>query len=472
MNIYRKNIVCSLFLTFLFFNFSAKAVPESFANLAEKLMPSVVNISTTQTIKTQSNNFPFQFPPGSPFEEMFKDFQQQPRERKASSLGSGFIIDKNGTVITNNHVIQNAEDILVKVGSKEYKAKVIGADPYADLAVLKMQTKDVFIPVSFGDSDKARVGDWVVAIGNPFGLGGTVTAGIISARNRDINLTRYDDFIQTDASINQGNSGGPLFNLNGEVVGINTAIIAPGQAGSIGIGFAIPSNAASNVIDQLIKFGETRRGWLGVRIQEVTPEIAEVKKLDNTEGALVASVGQNSPAEKAGLKTGDIILEFGGKKINTMRTLPKVVAGTKVGKRVVLKIWRNNKLISKNLILGRLESSKEFKEGNKKTKKNPIVENEIESLKITVRDINTEDRKNRKLATNTRGVVIIEISNKSPLVDVLKVNDIILEIQETVIDATSIEKVVSDLIKKGETTLLLTVVNSQNQRRYIGVKVN
>jgi serine protease Do len=472
MNIYRKNIVCSLFLTFLFFNFSAKAVPESFANLAEKLMPSVVNISTTQTIKTQSNNFPFQFPPGSPFEEMFKDFQQQPRERKASSLGSGFIIDKNGTVITNNHVIQNAEDILVKVGSKEYKAKVIGADPYADLAVLKMQTKDVFIPVSFGDSDKARVGDWVVAIGNPFGLGGTVTAGIISARNRDINLTRYDDFIQTDASINQGNSGGPLFNLNGEVVGINTAIIAPGQAGSIGIGFAIPSNAASNVIDQLIKFGETRRGWLGVRIQEVTPEIAEVKKLDNTEGALVASVGQNSPAEKAGLKTGDIILEFDGKKIITMRTLPKVVAGTKVGKRVVLKIWRNNKLISKNLILGRLESSKEFKEGNKKTKKNPIVENEIESLKITVRDINTEDRKNRKLATNTRGVVIIEISNKSPLVDVLKVNDIILEIQETVIDATSIEKVVSDLIKKGETTLLLTVVNSQNQRRYIGVKVN
>ena len=472
MNIYRKNIVCSLFLTFLFFNFSAKAVPESFANLAEKLMPSVVNISTTQTIKTQSNNFPFQFPPGSPFEEMFKDFQQQPRERKASSLGSGFIIDKNGTVITNNHVIQNAEDILVKVGSKEYKAKVIGADPYADLAVLKMQTKDVFIPVSFGDSDKARVGDWVVAIGNPFGLGGTVTAGIISARNRDINLTRYDDFIQTDASINQGNSGGPLFNLNGEVVGINTAIIAPGQAGSIGIGFAIPSNAASNVIDQLIKFGETRRGWVGVRIQEVTPEIAEVKKLDNTEGALVASVGQNSPAEKAGLKTGDIILEFDGKKIITMRTLPKVVAGTKVGKRVVLKIWRNNKLISKNLILGRLESSKEFKEGNKKTKKNPIVENEIESLKITVRDINTEDRKNRKLATNTRGVVIIEISNKSPLVDVLKVNDIILEIQETVIDATSIEKVVSDLIKKGETTLLLTVVNSQNQRRYIGVKVN
>ena len=242
-----------------------------------------------------------------------KIFKDQ-TERKASSLGSGFIINKNGTVITNNHVIQNAEDILVKVGNKEFSAKVIGADPYSDLAVLKMNTSEKFTPVNFGDSDKARVGDWVVAIGNPFGLGGTVTSGIISARNRDINLTRYDDFIQTDASINQGNSGGPLFNLNGEVIGINTAIIAPGQAGSIGIGFAIPSNAASNVIDQLLEYGETRRGWLGVRIQEVSKEIAEVEKLKKPEGALVASVGENSPAKKAGLKAGDIILEFDGKE--------------------------------------------------------------------------------------------------------------------------------------------------------------
>ena len=201
-------------------------------------MPSVVNISTTQIIKTRPNQFPFQFPPGSPFEEMFRDFQR-PTERKASSLGSGFIIDKKGIVITNNHVIDKAEDILVKVNSKEFKAKVIGADPYADLAVLKIESKENFVPVKFGDSDKARVGDWVVAIGNPFGLGGTVTSGIISARNRDIGMTRYDDFIQTDASINQGNSGGPLFNLNGEVIGINTAIIAPGQSGSIGIGFAL-----------------------------------------------------------------------------------------------------------------------------------------------------------------------------------------------------------------------------------------
>ena len=309
-------------------------------------MPSVVNISTTQTVRTTSNQFPFQFPPGSPFEEMFKDFQR-PTERKASSLGSGFIIKENGMVITNNHVIAGADDILVKVNSKEYKAKVIGADPYMDIAVLKMQTKDKFKPVNFGDSDKARVGDWVVAIGNPFGLGGTVTSGIISARNRDIGMTRYDDFIQTDASINQGNSGGPLFNLKGEVVGINTAIIAPGQSGSIGIGFAIPANAASKVIDQLINYGETRRGWLGVRIQEVTKEIAEAVELKKPEGALVASVGEKSPADKAGIKAGDIILEFDGKKIDTMRTFQKLLLIQKLEKVLNLKIWRNKKLILK-----------------------------------------------------------------------------------------------------------------------------
>ena len=218
-------------------------------------------------------------------------------------------------------------------------------------------------------STKARVGDWVVAIGNPFGLGGTVTSGIISARNRQIGLTRYEDFIQTDASINQGNSGGPLFNLKGEVIGVNTAIIAPGQSGSIGIGFAIPANAASNVIDQLIKFGETKRGWLGVRIQEVTKEIADVEKLKKPEGALVASVGQNSPAEKAGIKAGDIILEFDGKKINTMKKLPNVVASTEVGKSVELKIWRNKKLISKRLTLEDLKHQMNLKKQNQKLSK-------------------------------------------------------------------------------------------------------
>jgi serine protease Do len=449
--------------------FQVKAVPDSFADLADKLMPSVVNISTTQTVRTTTNQFPFQFPPGSPFGEMFKDFER-PTERKASSLGSGFIIRENGTVITNNHVIANAEDILVRVGDKEYKAEVVGADPYMDIAVLKMKTKEKFSTVKFGDSDKARVGDWAVAIGNPFGLGGTVTAGIISARNRDINLTRYDDFIQTDASINQGNSGGPLFNLKGEVIGINTAIIAPGQSGSIGIGFAIPANAASNVIDQLIEFGETKRGWLGVRIQEVTKEIAEVEKLKKPIGALVASVGQNSPADKAGIKAGDIILEFDGKKIDTMRTLPKVVASTKVGKSVELKIWRNKKSILKRLTLGRLESSEEFKEKKTKTIKK---ENEIETLKITVRDITNEDITSRNLKKNTKGVVIVDIANRSPLANLLSINDIIIEVQKTPVkNSLDLNKIVDGIFKKGEKTLLLTIINNNNRRRYLGVKIN
>ena len=466
------SILKKIFFSLVILNFSlvqAKSVPSSFADLAEKLMPSVVNISTTQTVKTTGNQFPFQFPPGSPFGEMFKDFER-PRERQASSLGSGFIIKSDGTVITNNHVIAGAEDILVKVGDKEYSAEVIGADPYMDLAVLKIKTKEKFKPVSFGDSSNARVGDWVVAIGNPFGLGGTVTSGIISARNRQIGLTRYEDFIQTDASINQGNSGGPLFNLKGEVIGVNTAIIAPGQSGSIGIGFAIPSNAASNVIDQLIKFGETKRGWLGVRIQEVTKEIAEVEKLKKPEGALVASVGQNSPAEKAGIKAGDIILEFDGKKINTMKKLPNVVASTEVGKSVELKIWRNKKLISKRLTLGRLETSEEFKESKPKIVKKDV---DIQSLKIAVRDLNDQDINNRNLNKKTKGVVITEISNRSPLANLLNVNDIILEVQKTPVkNSSDLNNIVNDIFKKGEKTLLLTIINNNNRRRYLGVKIN
>jgi serine protease Do len=469
------NLIKKILLIFIIQNISsayAKSAPDSFADLAEQLMPSVVNISTTQTIKTNSNNnpFPFKFPPGSPFGEMFKDFEnQQPTERKASALGSGFIIKENGIVITNNHVIANAEDILVRVGDKEYKAKLVGADPYMDVAVLQMETKDKFQPVKFGDSDLARVGDWAMAIGNPFGLGGTVTAGIISARNRDINLTRYDDFIQTDASINQGNSGGPLFNLKGEVIGINTAIL--GQGGSIGIGFAIPANAASNVIDQLIEFGETKRGWLGVRIQEVTKEIAEVEKLKKPQGALVASVGENSPADKAGVKAGDIILEFDGKKIDTMRKLPKVVANTKVGKSVQLKIWRNKKSITKKLTLGRLESSEEFKEKESKTVKKK--EETIKSLKISVREVNDEDISSRNLNKNTKGVVITNIENKSPLASVLSVNDIIIEVQKNPVkNSSDLKNIVDGIFKKGEKTLLITVIDKNNRRRYLGVKIN
>jgi len=448
----------------------AENVPSSFADLAEKLMPSVVNIASTQTIRTTSNPFPFEFPEGSPFKEMFKEFNQ-PRERKATALGSGFIIDSKGIVVTNNHVIQGAEDIVVSVnGSKEYKAKVIGKDPYMDLAVLQIESDEKFIPVSFGDSDKARIGDWVIAIGNPFGFGGTVTTGIISSRNRDIGLTRYDDFIQTDASINVGNSGGPLFNLDGEVIGINTAIIAPGQSGSIGIGFAIPSNPASNVISQLIEFGETKRGWLGVRIQEVTKEIAEVEKLEKPEGALVASVSENSPADKAGIKAGDIILEFDGKEVDTMRRLPKLVAQTKVGKKVILKIWRNQKLISKKVLLGRLESSKEFK-AEKKAEPDPSKYIKVENLKISIRDLNKDDISERKLPKNTTGVVVTEISEGSPLMFV-SVNDVIVELQKKkVINSIQFSNLVKEIISKGSTTLYLAIFNANNQRSYITVKL-
>ena len=468
MHLIKKTFLLIVFIL-ISFPASSKPVPESFADLAEKLMPSVVNISTTQTVRSSNQAFPFQFPPGSPFEDMFKDFQR-PTERKASSLGSGFIIKKNGTVVTNNHVIANAEDIIVRIEDKEFKAKVLGSDPYADIAVLKIDSKEDFIPVKFGDSDKARVGDWVVAIGNPFGLGGTVTSGIISARNRDINLTRYDDFIQTDASINQGNSGGPLFNMNGDVVGINTAIIAPGQAGSIGIGFAIPANAASNVIDQLIQYGETRRGWLGVRIQQVTKEIAEVENLKKIEGALVANVSDKSPADKAGIKPGDIILEFDNKKIDTMRTLPKVVANTKVGSSVQIKVWRNKRLITKKITLGRLESSSEFKE--RKTQKVRDKNFEVESLKINVRDINKNDINNRNLNPMITGSVIIDIYNNSPLSGLLNKNDIIIEVQKKSVKSSSeLDKMVKSIINKKDQTLLLTIINNSNQRRYLGVKI-
>ena len=442
--------------------------PVSFADLAEKVMPSVVNISTTTTITTQANPFPFEFPPGSPFEDMFKDFGT-PQKRKSSALGSGFIIDKEGIVITNNHVIQGAEDILVRVnGDKEYKAKVLGADPGMDIAVLKMETDEKFIPVEFGDSDKARIGDWVIAIGNPFGFGGTVTSGIISARNRSIGLSRYEDFIQTDASINQGNSGGPLFNMDGDVIGINTAILGP--SGSIGIGFAIPSNNAQRVINQLIEFGETKRGWLGVRIQYVTNEIAEIEKLDKPRGALVASVAEGSPSEDAGIKAGDIILEFDGKIINEMNELPKIVAATDVGKKVNVKVWRNQRELTKVIILGRLETSSDFKPQQKVLQK--PKENKIEGLKISVRLLNKKDITERQLPKGTSGVVITKIEKDSP-VNNLEVNNIIVEVQKKKINTIGdLKNTIDKTLRSAEKTLLIVIYNNQNQRRYIGVKLD
>jgi serine protease Do len=463
------------FLTLLVINFSsfvsAQNAPESFADLAERLMPSVVNISTTQTIVTNVNPFPFQFPPGSPFEDMFKEFST-PQKRKASALGSGFIIDAKGIVVTNNHVIKDAEDIIIRVEGDteyiEYKAKVIGADPLSDIAVLKIESNDKFLPVKLGDSDKARIGDWVIAIGNPLGLSGTVTSGIISARNRNIGLSRYEDYIQTDASINIGNSGGPLFNMEGDVIGINTAIL--GREGNIGIGFAIPSNSAKKVIDQLIEFGETKRGWLGVRIQQVTKEIADVEKLDEPRGALVASVAENSPSDKAGIKAGDIILEFDGTNIKEMTELPKIVAQTEVGKTVEVKIWRNKKELTKKITLGRLETSEDFMSERKETDHNI---SEIESLKITVRILSRKDIEDRKLPKNTSGLLITGIKKDSPIINYLRVNDIILEAQKNKIKSIEdLEIVVNNILQSDEKTILFVIYNNQNQRRYIGIKLD
>jgi serine protease Do len=466
-----KKILLTSFLTIFVFSVNAKDKPASFADLAERLMPSVVNISTTTTITTNTNPFPgFQFPPGSPFADMFKEFGT-PQKRKSSALGSGFIIDKKGIVITNYHVIQGAEDIVVRVGDdKEYKATIVGTDPLSDIAVLQIDSKEKFTPVQFGDSDKARIGDWVIAIGNPFGLGGTVTSGIISARNRSIGLSRYEDFIQTDASINSGNSGGPLFDMNGDVIGINTAIL--GKGGSIGIGFSIPSNSAKKVVSQLIEFGETKRGWLGVRIQVVTEEIADIEKLDEPRGALVASVAEKSPSERAGIKAGDIILEFNGTKINEMKELPKIVAQTEVGKTVDVKVWRNRKEINKKIKLGRLETSSDFKEDKELTETETPEISEIKSLKIIARLLNKKDIEERNLPNQTTGLVITNIGKNSP-VNYLNIGDVIVEAQKKKIKSVKdLEDIINKALKSNQKTILIVIYNSQNQRRYIGVKLD
>jgi len=466
----KKLLIVFFTLTFTM-EVSAQDAPASFADLADRLMPSVVNISTTTTVTTNTNPFPgFRFPPGSPFEDMFKEFGT-PQKRKSAALGSGFIIDEKGIVITNNHVIQDAEDIVVRVGGdKEYKATIIGADPLSDIAVLQIDSKEKFIPVNFGDSDKARIGDWVIAIGNPFGLGGTVTSGIISARNRSIGLSRYEDYIQTDASINSGNSGGPLFDMKGDVIGINTAIL--GKGGSIGIGFSIPSNSAKKVVSQLVEFGETKRGWLGVRIQVVSKEIADVEKLEEPRGALVASVAEKSPSDKAGIEAGDIILEFNGTKINEMKELPKIVAQTEVGKTVEVKIWRNKKEITKKIKLGRLETSSDFKEEKKEIETESPEISEIKSLKIIARLLNQKDIEQRKLPNQTTGLVITNIGKNSP-VNYLNVGDIIVEAQKKKIKSIKdLENIVDKALKSNQKTILIVIYNNQNQRRYIGVKLD
>jgi serine protease Do len=356
----------------------ARPTPESFADLVERLSPAVVNISTSQKIKGNAGGsipgFPFMLPPGQ--EEQFRDFFERfgmpdgehgmPVEREVQSLGSGFVIDSAGYIVTNNHVIQNAEQITVIFqNDTKLEADVVGRDPKTDIALLKVESSRPLPYVTFGDSDQTRVGDWVLAIGNPFGLGGTVTAGIISARARNINAGPFDDFLQTDAAINRGNSGGPMFNMNGEVVGISTAIFSP-TGGNIGIGFATPSELAKPVLEQLRQFGRTHRGWLGVKIQQVTDEIAESVGLETARGALVLEVNEGSPAAESGLKTGDIVLSFNGQPIKEMRHLPRLVAETKIGSQVEVVVWRDSRERRFTVKLGELDETEEASQKNKK----------------------------------------------------------------------------------------------------------
>ena len=458
----------------------ARAAPESFADLAEKLSPSVVNVSTTQKVETSNRGVPeFRFPPGSPFEEFFKEFfdrnrpkREGPARRRVTSLGSGFVIDSSGLIVTNNHVIADADEIAVRLADgRKFDAEVIGKDPKTDLALLKIK-KEVNLPaLKWGDSSKHRVGDWVLAIGNPFGLGGTVTAGIISARKRDINAGPYDDFIQTDASINRGNSGGPLFNMAGEVIGINTAIFSP-SGGSVGIGFAIPSTLARNVIEQLRDHGRTRRGWLGVSIQTVTDGIASTLGLDEARGALVAAVSEGSPAEKAGVKQGDVILEFNGRKVDAMRTLPRIVAETKIGSKVAVKLWRRSETLEMDVVIGELEEAeKKLASVGGDNKDKP---SSVDALGMTLATITDELRKMYELDKEAAGVIVTKVTSDGAAAEKgIRPGDVIMEVsQQEVGTPQDVSREIDNVRSanpKRRTVLLL--LSRAGRTRYVAVRL-
>ncbi|HYB06044.1 MAG TPA: DegQ family serine endoprotease [Methyloceanibacter sp.] len=460
--------------------------PESVADVAEGLQDTVVNISTTQTLKgpVEKDVPAGPGPKGSPFEELFNDFfDNQNKEgppRKVSSLGSGFVIDPSGLIVTNNHVIEGADEILVNFtdGTKLKVSKILGHDPKTDLALLKVEPKQPLKAASFGDSSKMRVGDWVMAIGNPFGLGGTVTVGIISATKRDINSGPYDDFLQTDAAINRGNSGGPLFNMDGEVIGVNTAIISP-TGGSIGIGFAVPSNSAVQVVDQLKQFGETRRGWLGVHVQNVTGEIAKSMGLQEPVGALVASVTPESPAATAGLKPSDVILKFDGQPVETMRNLPRAVASAPIGKAVDIEVQRNGEVIHLTVMIGKVHEEVEKAEeveaeqkadANKQEEEQPDHE---ELLGLSISPLTDELRTEFHIGKSVEGVVITEVDANSPAAQKdVKPGDVIVEVtQERVNDPEEVVARVAAVKKSGRKSVLLLISDAKGGLRFVAVPV-
>ncbi len=457
--------------------------PEAIADVAESVIDSVVNISTSQTVDTHSGAMP-QLPPGSPFEEFFDEFFKNRKGQggggdpgrgaphRVNSLGSGFIIDPSGLVVTNNHVISEADEIHVifNDGTK-LRAEVVGRDQKTDVALLRIKPDKPLKAVKFGDSDKLRLGEWVIAIGNPFSLGGTVTAGIVSARNRDIQSGPYDNYIQTDAAINRGNSGGPLFNLEGEVIGVNTAIISP-SGGSIGIGFAVPSKTVVAVIDQLRQFGEIRRGWLGVKIQQVTDDIAESLNLKPARGALVAGVDEKGPAKPAGLLAGDVIVKFDGKEIKEMRDLPRIVADTPVGKQVEVVIMRDGKEVTKTVTLGRLEDSDKQASLAPKTEDTPQQPSVVKrTLGLALAGLTDETRKKFNIKAGVKGVLITDVEAGSAAADKrLSAGDVIVEIaQEAVSSADDVQRRVEQLKKDGRKSALLLVSNAEGELRFVAL---
>jgi serine protease Do len=461
--------------------------PDSVADVAEKVLDAVVNISTSQSVSTPSGQAPRtvpqpQVPPGSPFEDFFEEFfkrrgeEDSSRPRRVSSLGSGFVIDPNGIVITNNHVIADADEVFAVFndGSK-LKAEIIGRDPKTDIAVLRVKPDKPLKSVGFGDSDRIRVGDWVMAIGNPFGLGGSLSVGVISARNRDINAGPYDNFIQTDAAINRGNSGGPLFNMEGEVIGVNTAIISP-TGGSIGIGFSIPAKTAVAVIGQLREFGETRRGWIGVRIQQVDDQIAETLGLGRSRGALIAGVTENGPAAKGGMQSGDVIVKFDGQDIREMRDLPRAVADTAVDKEVEIIVVRKGKEETLRVKLGRLEDGEKAQQASVKppapaTQQQPSVTRRLLGLELSV--VNDEMRKRFKIKEGVKGVVVVSIENNSPLASQrVQPGDVITEVTgEGIASPADLQKRIDALKKEGKKSALLLVSNAAGEQRFVPVAI-
>ncbi len=447
---------------------AAAAGPQSVADLAERLSPAVVNIATTTKADAGDEAVPIpDLPPGSPFRQFFDEFLnkqrrgQQSTPRKVSSLGSGFVIDSSGIIVTNNHVIEGADEIEVNFpDGTNLAAKLVGIDKKTDLAVLRVKPDKPLPSVSFGDSTRLRVGDWVMAIGNPFGLGGSVTLGIVSARNRDINSGPYDDFIQTDAAINRGNSGGPLFDMDGNVVGINTAIISP-SGGSIGIGFSIPSSTARSVIEQLAKFGETRRGWLGVKIQEVSPEMVKSLGLDKARGALVADVTPTGPAQKAGIAPGDVIIKFNGQDIHEMRDLPRIVAETAVGTKVDVEVMRQGKPVDIMVELGRLEDGEKVMAAQAQA---PDANAEADVLGMKLSAITDELRTRYKIADNVDGAVVTAVVPGSAAAEKrVEAGDVISEAGERKITApVDVSKRVKELIAEGRSSILLLVLKSSH----------